>query len=144
MLRYKCPTCGKIYYPEKDEICPKCGDAAAPSVLTRIERKRTAERLRAEGKYHFDEHCHEDDAWRQSYGAGVHRAAVRSHEAALRANYAAHNAADNPTRVSNANSARTGANTGKAAPKAQPKPLHWIGIAWLIYVLYRVIGSILD
>ena len=104
MRNYRCISCGKLFDPEKEEICPACGAAVAPSVLTRIERKRTAARLRAEGNTHFDERCHEDDGWSSnSYGAQSRRAAVRAHEAELRAGYAAHSSADHPTRVSNAN-----------------------------------------
>ena len=104
MRNYRCISCGKLFDPEKEEICPACGAAVAPSVLTRIERKRTAARLRAEGNTHFDERCHEDDGWSSnSYGAQSRQAAVRAHEAELRAGYAAHSSADHPTRVSNAN-----------------------------------------
>ena len=103
--RYQCASCGKRFDIGKDDFCPSCGTAVPPSVLTRGERKETAERLRAEGKLNYDDHCHEDDAWHDSYGASTHRAAVRSHEAQLRANYSAHQPADNPTRLSNANPA---------------------------------------
>ena len=103
--RYQCASCGKRFDIEKNDFCPSCGTAVPPSVLTRRERKETAERLRAEGKLNYDDHCHEDDAWHDSYGASTHRAAVRSHEAQLRANYSAHQSADNPTRLSNANPA---------------------------------------
>ena len=103
--RYQCASCGKRFDIGKDDFCPSCGTAVPPSVLTRRERKETAERLRAEGKLNYDDHCHEDDAWHDSYGASTHRAAVRSHEAQLRANYSAHQPADNPTRLSNANPA---------------------------------------
>ena len=103
--RYQCASCGKRFDIGKDDFCPSCGTAVPPSVLTRRERKETAERLRAEGKLNYDDHCHEDDAWHDSYGASTHRAAVRSHEAQLRANYSAHQSADNPTRLSNANPA---------------------------------------
>ena len=178
MLKYKCASCGKVFYPEKDEVCPRCGDAAAPSVLTRIERKQAAQWLRSEGNHHYDEHCHDDDAWNRSYGADAHRAAVRSHEASLRANYAAHqpvdnptqvsnanpaanptrvsnaNPADNPTRVSSANPAANPARVSTANPGAgnrssgryptQAKPLRWIGILWLLYVLYRFFMAITE
>ena len=103
--RYQCASCGKRFDIGKDDFCPSCGTAVPPSVLTRRERKETAVRLRAEGKLNYDDHCHEDDAWHDSYGASTHRAAVRSHEAQLRANYSAHQPADNPTRLSNANPA---------------------------------------
>lgn len=107
MRNYRCISCGKLFDPEQFEICPKCGAAVAPSVMTRLERKHTAQRLRAEGKTNYDEHCHEDDAWKGSYGAGAHRLAVRAHESNLREGYAAHSPADNPnanpSRVSNAN-----------------------------------------
>ena len=150
MIRYKCPSCGKYFDPEKNEICPRCGAAVAPSVMTRIERKQTAQRLRAEGKFNYDEHCHEDDAWAQSYGAGTHRAAVRSHEASLRAGYAAHPSADNPnqrpvanpTRVSNANPAAQGGARNQSNKK-NPKVLPWLAIAWFLYVLFQMLRSIL-
>lgn len=117
MRNYKCASCGKNIDPEKEDICPACGAAVAPSVMTRIERKRTAQRMRAEGKFNYDDHCHEDDSWKGSYGAQTHRAAVREHEANLRAGYAAHSSADNPTRVSNANSAAV------SRPRKQKKTL---------------------
>ena len=102
MPYYRCMTCGKTFDPEKNEICPACGAAVAPSVLTRVERKQTAARLRAEGMYDYDEHCHEDDAWKDSYGAQAHRAAVQNHEANLRAGYRAHSAYDVTNRGANA------------------------------------------
>ncbi|MBQ1371906.1 MAG: hypothetical protein IIY70_03145 [Oscillospiraceae bacterium] len=101
---YKCATCGKLFNPAKTELCPKCGDAVAPSVLTRMERRETAARLRTEGMYDYDEHCHEDDGWKSnSYGAESHRVAVQAHEADLRASYAAHRPADEPTRPNRPN-----------------------------------------
>ena len=158
MITYKCASCGRIFNPEKHEICPRCGDAVAPSVLTRIERKHTAQRMREEGRLNYDDHCHEDDAWTQSYGAGTHRAAVRSHEAALREQYAAHRAADNPTRLPNANPAAHPATAARTVPGTQSAPgagksakkapnqfnlLRWIGIAWFLYFLYRAFRGIL-
>ena len=160
-MRYQCASCGKYFNPEKDEICPKCGAAAAPSVMTRIERRRTAERLRAEGKFDYDDHCHEDDSWAGSYGASAHRAAVRSHEAQLRADYSAHRPADNPTRLSNANAAGRPAATPAARPAAnaaprpaarqrssrtqnKPKPVSWVFLAWMLYVLFRVLAAVFD
>lgn len=131
MRNYRCISCGKLFDPEKEEICPACGAAVAPSVLTRIERKRTAARLRAEGNTHFDERCHEDDGWSSnSYGAQSRQAAVRAHEAELRAGYAAHSSADHPTRVSNANpkpssgsnpSRVSNANAGQSAAPARKR-----------------------
>ena len=50
MRGYRCEYCGKAFDPEKREVCPACGAAVPPSVLAKIERIRTAERLRAEGK----------------------------------------------------------------------------------------------
>ena len=119
MRNYRCISCGKLFDPEKEEIGPACGAAVAPSVLPRIERKRTAARLRAEGNTHFDERCHEDDGWSSnSYGAQSRRAAVRAHEAELRAGYAAHSSADHPTRVSNANA---GQSAGASAAPARKR-----------------------
>lgn len=97
MRGYPCQSCGRVFDPEKSDICPACGAAVSPSVLTRIERKKTARWLRAEGQTHYDEHCHEDDSWAGSYGAENHRAAVQSHESALRSNYAAHTPVDHPS-----------------------------------------------
>lgn len=165
MMKYKCPSCGKVFNPEKDEICPKCGEAAAPSVMTRLERRRAAQWLRAEGNHHYDEHCHDDDAWKQSYGADTHRAAVRSHEAELRAGYAAHKPVDNPTRLSNANPASpsnpnptrlsnanpASSSNANSAPKPagkstyrRPQPLRWIVILWVLYVLYRLFQGVIQ
>ncbi len=158
MLNYRCTSCGKAFDPEKTEICPRCGAAAAPSVMTRIERKHTAERLRAEGKTNYDEHCHEDDAWKDSYGASTHRAAVRQHETALRAGYRAHNPADapnanptrvsnaNPTRVSNANPARAnGTNAGKQKGLAALLQKHpaLILLVFLIPFALSILGAVL-
>ena len=164
-MRYKCPTCGKVYNPEKDEICPRCGDAAAPSVLTRIERKRTAQRLRAEGKFDYDEHCHEDDAWRQSYGSSTHRTAVQSHEASLRAGYASHKPVDNPNQRPRSAASRPieyPTQRPTTVPPAQPasrsaksaretgrkkqngSALGWIALLWILYVLYRLFAGIFD
>ncbi|MBR3076900.1 MAG: hypothetical protein IKH07_03155 [Oscillospiraceae bacterium] len=98
MRKYRCEYCGKSFDPEKDCLCPGCGAAVPPSLMTRIERKETAVRLRAEGKLNYDDHCHEDDSWHESYGAQTHRAAVRQHEAELRSKYAAHKPADAPKR----------------------------------------------
>ena len=69
MRNYKCASCGKNFDPEKEDICPACGAAVAPSVMTRIERKRTAQRMRAEGKFNYDDHCHEDDSWKNRIAA---------------------------------------------------------------------------
>ncbi len=155
MLRYRCTNCGKYFNPEKTEICPACGTAAAPSVLTRIERKQTAARLRAEGMTHYDDHCHEDDAWRGSYGAQAHRAAVQSHEANLRAGYRAHSAYDVTTtkappgiRTSRV-SAVTNTQTDRSKPQVSPAlallrillPLGIIFIAILFSILISIVGS---
>ena len=164
MRNYRCATCGKLFDPEKNEICPACGTAVAPSALTRVERKQTAARLRAEGMTHYDDHCHEDDAWKGSYGAQTHRSAVRSHEQELRANYNAHSGADvttrnggivhtNPTRVSNANAYRNAAGNRKKkmGDKIQEKPALMLLIFFfpallailmmLISMLFRAVGS---
>lgn len=126
MQGYKCASCGKVFDPSRKEFCPGCGTAVAPSVLTRIERKKTAQRLRAEGMRDYADNCHEDDAWSDSYGASTHRAAVRSHETNLRATYAAHRPADEPTRPVNTGSSRpvnasasSAANTVSAPYNAQ-------------------------
>ena len=50
MRGYRCEFCGKAFDPEKREVCPACGAAVSPSVLAKIERQKTAERLRAEGR----------------------------------------------------------------------------------------------
>lgn len=170
MRLYQCASCGKRFDPEKNEICPRCGAAVAPSVLTRMERKQTAQRLRADGKLNNDDHCHEDDSWTDSYGASTHLAAVKSHEATLRAGYASHQAADNPTRLSNANPARatnvaavpkSGENPTRlsnANPAARPAArstgshkktggghlIWWLVVAWFVYVLVRVIIGIIN
>ena len=159
---YRCPQCGKSFNPEKLEICPRCGGAVAPSVMTRVERKQTAERLRAEGKMNYDEHCHEDDAWKDSYGASTHRAAVRAHESTIRAGYRAHSPADNPnanptrvsnanpTRVSNANPAQTNArssnkNMGPLEKLLQKHPamiLLVFLIPFFLFILINVLSGI--
>lgn len=137
MKNYRCATCGKLFDPEKSEICPSCGAAVAPSVLTRIERKQTAVRLRAEGKLNYDDHCHEDDAWVGSAAAQNHRAAVRSHEATLRAGYAAHTPADNPTRLSNANTYAQSRPVVRRQPKKLSKVLQ--DKPFLFFVLFFMI-----
>lgn len=156
MMRYKCPTCGKAYNPERENICPRCGQATPPSVTTQIERRKIARWLRSEGSHSYDHHCHDDDAWAQSTeAAAARRAAVRSHEASLRAGYASHQAVDNPTRVSNANAARqTNAapaarpmpKAGKASKKTNTKlnPGAWVFIAWLLYMLFRLFTGSFD
>ena len=144
MRNYKCASCGKLFDPEKNEICPRCGTAVAPSVLTRIERKRTAQRLRAEGKLNYDEHCHEDDAWKGSYGASTHRAAVRSHEASLRDNYASHKPADNPTGMAAPNPPSV-QSTQRQQQRKQNEPakvLKWIGLVWLLIFLFNLLRSL--
>ena len=159
--RYQCASCGKRFDIEKNDFCPSCGTAVPPSVLTRRERKETAERLRAEGKLNYDDHCHEDDAWHDSYGASTHRAAVRSHEAQLRANYSAHQSADNPTRLSNANpaanqSADNPTRLSNANPAARPAVRNtssrkkntelpigfWIVAAIAALIFFRVLATI--
>ncbi len=80
MRGYRCPSCGKLYDPEKIELCPACGAAPAPSIWTGIERKRTAARFRDEERQGSHPHCHEDDAWTGSYGAKTHSAAVQRQE----------------------------------------------------------------
>lgn len=143
MPSYRCITCGKIFDPEKYEICPGCGDAVAPSVLTRVERKRTAARLRAEGMYDYDDHCHEDDAWKGSYGSQVHRAAVQSHEANLRAGYNAHSAYD----VTNRGAAQPAPRTTGTQSTRKPSPalikfLLPLSII-LVYILFRILLGII-
>lgn len=152
MRGYRCPSCGKLFDPEKDEICPACGAAVAPSVMTRIERKRTAQRMRAEGKYNYDEHCHEDDTWKGSYAAQTHREAVHAHEANLRAGYAAHSAADNR---SNASNTRTAARTTRSRKQSkkfrdviQEKPILLVLLIILIplgfFLVSRILFGILE
>ncbi len=167
MPRYRCASCGKLFDPSKNELCPKCGAAVAPSVLTRIERKTTAERLRAEGMRDYDDHCHEDDGWKSnSYGAESRRAALQAHEAEMRASYAAHRPADeptrperpgpvaseapnptqvsnanpsNPTRVSNAKPLRA-SNAGSAGSnqkKGKSSGLGWFVIIWFLIAFLR-------
>ena len=151
MRGYRCLSCSKVFDPEKNEICPACGAAVAPSVLTRIERKRTAVRLRAEGMTHYDDHCHEDDAWKGSYGAAAHRTAVRAHEAELRAGYAAHKASDVTTR--GAEAATRGAAPAPARRNAKKKKslmekLHdkpgRILLIFLIPVVLRIVFGLLS
>ena len=136
MPSYRCITCGKIFDPEKNEICPACGDAVAPSVLTRVERKQTAARLRAEGMYDYDDHCHEDDAWKGSYGS--------RHEANLRAGYNAHSAYD----VTNRGAAQPVAQTVRAqttqtrsAQTASPAIFKFLLplSVLLVYILLRIL-----
>ena len=146
MPRCQCPVCGKIFDPERTEICPSCGAAVPPSVLTRVERKQTAARLRAEGMTHYDEHCHEDDVWKGSYGAQTHRAAVRSHEAALRAGYQAHSASDVTTRgAAPAQERRTRPQkrfSTRVRDRVQKSPALMILIIFLPGVLFFVLALI--
>ena len=139
MPSYRCVNCGKIFDPERYEICPGCGDAVAPSVLTRVERKRTAARLRAEGMYDYDDHCHEDDAWKGSYGSQAHRVAVQSHEAELRAGYNAHSAYD----VTNRGAAQpvtqtTQTQSHRTSTVKVSKFLLPLSIL-LVYILFRIL-----
>ena len=142
MPRYCCMTCGKYFDPEKIEICPTCGAAAAPSVMTRVERKQTAARLRAEGMYDYDDHCHEDDAWKGSYGSQVHKTAVQAHEANLRAGYNAHSAYDvtnrgNPQPAPRAQAPQT-RKTYKQPPNTLFRFLLPLSIL-LVYILFRIL-----
>ena len=147
MASYRCESCGKNFDPEKSEICPKCGASIPPSLMTRIERKKTATRMRAEGKMNYDEHCHEDDSWRGSYGAQSHRSAVREHEAELRSNYAAHRPVDHPTRVSNANPAQSQRKKPKSfQQKIEEKPALLLLIFLLpmaFFILSMVLSSLI-
>lgn len=152
MRGYRCTSCGKLFDPEKNEICPACGAAVAPSVMTRIERKRTAQRMREEGKFNYDDHCHEDDSWKGSYGAQTHRAAVHAHEADLRAGYASHSAADNRANASNARPA-AGTTHSRKQPKKlrdviQEKPILLIFLFLLIpfgfFLVSRILFAILE
>lgn len=149
MPKYQCLSCGKRFDPEKNDICPRCGAAVAPSVTTRIERKQTAQRMRAEGQFHYDEHCHEDDPWKGSYGAETHRAAVRAHEAELRAGYAAHRPADDRKRVSAAAmSGASGAQSWKRQSSSSFRPReHPLLLAVitflapaLLFLVYLIVG----
>lgn len=141
MLNYCCQTCGKRFDPERTEICPNCGTAAAPSVITRIERKQTAARLRAEGMTHYDDHCHEDDAWKGSYGAQSHRAAVRSHEANLRASYRAHDAADVTVRDAGPAQAE---GSGRKQEKRQRSRFGLILLFALLPALLTILGKLIS
>jgi hypothetical protein len=143
MNGYRCQSCGKAFDPEKTEICPACGAAAAPSVMTRIERKRTAVRLRAEGMLHYDDHCHDDDAWKGSYGAQAHRSAVQAHEANIRANYRAHDAADVTTRDAKP-APRSKKQENKLAKLLQTRPILIALLFFLIPLICILLGSILS
>lgn len=147
MKNYRCASCGKRFDPEKDEICPGCGAAVAPSVLTRIERKRTAVRLRAEGKMNYDTHCHEDETWNGSDAARNHRAAVRSHEASLRDNYAAHSAADNPNRAASPApptlQARVRKRRKSLIEKLLEKPMLLMLLIFLFFVAFALLMVII-
>jgi hypothetical protein len=140
---YCCQTCGKRIDPDKEEICPACGTAVAPSVLTRVERKRTAARLRAEGMTHYDDHCHDEDSWRGSYGAQAHRAAVRSHEENLRAGYRAHSTADVTVRGTGAPAAQVG-NGGRKQEKRKRGHLGLILIVAFLPILLMIFGRIIS
>ena len=149
MPSFKCGNCGKVYDPEIDGFCPKCFTATPPSVISRVERKQTAARLRAEGMTHYDDHCHEDDAWKNSYGAAAHRVAVQSHEASLRAGYRAHNDTDVTTRGSNPTTQQPGfayptQSTDQSRSNARAFP--WKAllpfIIVLVWVLFRILGGI--
>ena len=155
MPSYRCLTCGKTFDPERNEICPSCGDAVAPSVLTRVERKQTAARLRAEGMYDYDDHCHEDDAWKNSYGAEAHKAAVQTHEANLRAGYSAHSAYDVTQSTAQGNAASQyrpvpGTQTNRNQSRNTPNlaalkfliPLGIILTIILLNILFSAIGSL--
>lgn len=149
MRGYPCQSCGKVFDPEKSDICPACGAAVSPAVLTRIERKNIARWLRTEGQTHYDEHCHEDDAWAGSYGAQTHQAAVRSHEAELRAGYAAHIPADHPSLRAGTTlpEEASGANSQRNAKQSEKKsraPLLIFFIILVIYFLIRIIPEILE
>ena len=151
----RCLTCGKTFDPEKREICPACGAAVAPSVLTRVERKQTAARLRAEGMYDYDDHCHEDDAWKGSYGSQVHKTAVQAHEANLRAGYNAHSSYDVTTSgsVPGYQTRRvdlvSNTQTNRARPQVSPAvavlrfllPFSIILVAILFSILLTIVGN---
>ncbi len=114
---YRCAVCGKTFDPEKNEICPRCGTIVAPSVLTQIERKQTAARLRADAMENDDTHCHEDDAWHGSRAAQLHRArAAAWHESAANGR--------NPYGASSANVVRAD-RTEAASPRPHRKSLSY-------------------
>ncbi len=135
MRGYRCESCGKTFDPEKEDLCPRCGATVRPSVLTGIQRKQNAAWLRSEGK-HADPGCHEDDAWSASYGAQTHRAAVRAHEAELRAANVAHNRATNaPVRQ------QSGTQTRKKS-SSNPVLMIVIGIILLNAILAGGLGEL--
>ena len=152
MKNYRCQSCGKLFDPEKMEICPSCGAAPAPSVMTRIERKQTAQRLRAEGKFNYDEHCHEEDSWKGSYGASTHREAVRAHEEGLRAGYHAHQGADvttrdqpAPVRTATSSAARRSQSAKKIFDKNPALLLVLIFVLPLIlFILLMIVPAIIE
>lgn len=106
MINYRCKDCGKVFHPEKHEICPRCGLAVDPTVLRQLERARTEAGFLAEEREGHDPDCHEDDAWTGSYGDKRYHATHHPHTGSGPASQASgktQNAEKYPTRLSNAN-----------------------------------------
>lgn len=135
MASYRCESCGKSFDPNKSEICPGCGAAVPPKVLTRLQRRQGAAGFVKEERDNHDPKCHEDDAWTGSYGEQQYhkRAAQHAH---------AHPSAPNPTRVSNANPARRSSGSSGNRSKSPMYTLFFvvaiISIAIIIFTLLFV------
>lgn len=48
MRTYRCEYCGNAFDPVKSGVCPSCGAAVSPAVMTEIEREQSAARKRAQ------------------------------------------------------------------------------------------------
>lgn len=137
MASYRCESCGKSFDPNKSEICPGCGAAVPPKVLTRLQRRQGAAGFVQEERENHDPKCHEDDAWTGSYGEQQYHKRGERH---------AHPAAPNPTRVSNANPAR---QSGGSSGKRRKSPMYTlffvvaiISIAIIIFTLLYIFRDI--
>ena len=130
MKNYRCHECGKLYDPVKKDLCPACGAAPAPGLLSTIERRRSAAEHLREERGNSAADCHEDDAWTGSYGAQVH-----SHAAHFTPNTAPRTrqpASPERQTASRPAQARLAANRGRQ----QSKPWAFLVVFFLPFIIF--------
>ena len=146
MAKFQCGSCGKKFDVSKNEICPACGAAVQPSVLIKYQRRQGAAGFLREEREGHDPKCHDDDAWTGSYGDKVYHQREHDHSGTRPRSSGA-----NPTRLSNANPARSPARKSGQVNKT---PLYLIFfiiaiiaiiiIVFTIFSVTREIRGVLD
>lgn len=51
MSYFRCPQCGRRFDAEREELCPRCGEAIPPGLRLRVERRQYDANLRTDKAY---------------------------------------------------------------------------------------------